>query len=112
MPALPAVDSNVGIAVQIVGGLIATALVYAVALAGRLHRPPIELSRLAATLPIPAATRHRAKLAWIAGWWGVFVLAPAVFAIARAAAVGPEMALLAGATAIAIASAWRPRGVT
>jgi hypothetical protein len=56
---------------------------YALALAGRLRRPPIELPRLSATLPITAGARHRAKLAWLAGWLVVFVLAPAAFAIAR-----------------------------
>jgi hypothetical protein len=57
--------------------------VYAFALAGRLRRPPIELARLSATLPIGPAARRRAKRAWLAGWLVVFVLAPAAFALAR-----------------------------
>ena len=53
------------------------------ALAGRLTRPPIELPRLSATLPITAAARRRAKLAWIVSWSLVFVLAPLAFALLR-----------------------------
>jgi hypothetical protein len=59
------------------------ATIYALALAGRLYRPPIELPRLAATLPITPAARTRAKLGWLAGWVGVFVVIPAVFALWR-----------------------------
>jgi hypothetical protein len=57
--------------------------VYAVALTGRLFRPPIELPRLAATLPISSEARKRAKVAWIATWLLVFVALPAVFAAVR-----------------------------
>lgn len=59
------------------------AVLYAGALAGRLTRPPIELPRLSATLPITAAARRRAKLAWIVSWSLVFVLAPLAFALLR-----------------------------
>ena len=62
---------------------LAGAALYAVALAGRLRRPPIELRRLSSTLPISAAARARAKLAWIVTWSLVFVAVPAVFALAR-----------------------------
>lgn len=57
--------------------------VYAIALTGRLFRPPIELPRLAATLPITSEARKRAKVAWIAAWLLVFVAVPAVFAAIR-----------------------------
>ncbi len=62
---------------------IAGAASYGVVLAGRLRRPPIELTRLSTTLPLPAAARARAKLAWVLGWWTVFAGAPAVFAALR-----------------------------
>lgn len=64
------------------GVLVGTGL-YAVALTGRLFRPPIELPRLAATLPISARARLRAKLAWVLAWAVVFVVIPLVFAAAR-----------------------------
>jgi hypothetical protein len=63
--------------------VLAGAAMYAIALAGRLFRPPIELPRLAATLPITAAARTRAKIAWVVAWSAVFVLAPLAFAAAR-----------------------------
>jgi hypothetical protein len=65
--------------------VLAGAGMYAIALAGRLFRPPIELPRLAATLPIGARARTRAKLAWIVVWSSVFVAAPLVFAVLRLA---------------------------
>jgi hypothetical protein len=64
-------------------GTLAAAAVYALALAGRLRRPPIELPRLSATLPITASARARAKLAWLVVWLALFVGAPAAFALAR-----------------------------
>jgi hypothetical protein len=63
--------------------VLAGAGMYAIALAGRLFRPPIELPRLAATLPISAAARTRAKVAWVVAWSAVFVLIPLGFAAAR-----------------------------
>ncbi len=57
---------------------------YAISLGRRLARPPIELARLSTTLPIPAASRRRAKIAWLATWIAVFVALPAVFALIRA----------------------------
>ena len=62
---------------------LAGAALYALALAGRLKRPPIELPRLSATLPITASSRRRAKIAWLAGWLVVYVLVPAAFALVR-----------------------------
>jgi hypothetical protein len=62
---------------------LAGAALYALALAGRLRRPPIELARLSATLPIPPGARTRAKLAWLASWLVLFVVIPAVFALVR-----------------------------
>jgi hypothetical protein len=62
----------------------AGAALYAGALAGRLARPPIELPRLSATLPIAPAARRRAKLAWLATWSLVFVVVPLAFALVRA----------------------------
>jgi len=63
--------------------VLAGAGMYAVALTGRLFRPPIELPRLAATLPITAAARMRAKVAWVVTWAVVFVVIPLGFAAAR-----------------------------
>jgi hypothetical protein len=62
---------------------LAGGVMYGAALAGRLGRPPIELPRLSATLPISAAARRRAKLAWIVTWALLFVVIPASFALAR-----------------------------
>ena len=61
----------------------ATAL-YAATLARRIAHPPIELPRLSPTLPITAAARRRAKLAWIVSWSLVFVGVPLAFALLRA----------------------------
>jgi hypothetical protein len=63
--------------------VLAGMAMYGVALAGRLARPPIEIPRLTATLPISAAAISRAKLAWIVTWACVFVVVPAAFAAAR-----------------------------
>jgi hypothetical protein len=63
--------------------MLAGAAMYAIALAGRLRRPPIELPRLSATLPITAAARRRAKLAWLTSWLVVFVAIPLGIAAAR-----------------------------
>jgi len=60
------------------------AALYAATLASRLSHPPIELPRLSSTLPITAAARRRAKLAWIVSWSLVFVGAPLAFALLRA----------------------------
>ncbi len=65
--------------------VLSAAGMYAIALAGRLFRAPIELPRLAATLPITAAARTRAKVAWVVAWSIVFVVIPLVFAAARLA---------------------------
>ncbi len=65
--------------IAVLGG---TAL-YAVVLAVRLRHPPLELPRLSATLPIAPSAIARAKLAWLAAWWLIFVGAPAAFALAR-----------------------------
>jgi len=63
------------------GATLAGTAVYALALAGRLRRPPIELPRLSAALPIAPAARRRAKIAWLAVWLAVFVLVPAAIAV-------------------------------
>jgi hypothetical protein len=84
---------------------IAGAAAYGVVLAGRLQRPPIELARLSDTLPITAAARARAKLAWLVGWWTIFVAAPGTFAVLRQPDPAPSLALLAGGTiAVLVAS--------
>ena len=57
--------------------------IYGVALAGRLKKPPIEIPRLAATLPIATAAIARAKLAWVIAWTVLFVAIPAAFAAVR-----------------------------
>jgi len=81
------------------------AAAYGVVLGGRLHRPPIELARLTTTLPIPAAACARAKVAWVAGWWTIFVAIPGAFSIARQPDLVANLALLAGATVVVIGSA-------
>ncbi len=65
--------------VVVIGG----AALYAIALARRLYRPPIELLRLSATLPISPEARTRAKVAWVVAWAIVFVVVPSVFAAVR-----------------------------
>ena len=75
---------------------------YATILAARLQRAPIELSRLSDTLPIAAAARSRAKLAWLIGWWTIFVAAPGAFAVARQAERAPGVVLLVVTTAIVL----------
>jgi len=75
---------------------------YGIVLAGRLQRPPIELHRLSSTLPITAAARARAKLAWLVGWWTIFVALPGVVAAVRQPDIGPSLLLLAGATGAVI----------
>jgi len=80
---------------------IGGAATYGLVLAGRLRRPPIELVRLSATLPLTARARARAKLAWLLGWWSIFVVVPAVFAALRQS--DPTVGIaLAGAATIAI----------
>jgi hypothetical protein len=82
--------------------VIGGAASYGLVLAGRLRRPPIELARLSATLPLPLRARRRAKLAWLLGWWSVFVATPAVFAALRQPEPVSALALIAGATAVLI----------
>ena len=53
-----------------------------------------------ATLPITAAARARAKLAWLVGWWTIFVAIPALFASLRQADPPPGLALLGGGTVV------------
>ena len=60
---------------------LAGAALYAIALAGRLRRAPIELPRLSSTLPIAPSARARAKLAWLVVWLAIYVLVPATFAL-------------------------------
>ncbi|HEV7557555.1 MAG TPA: hypothetical protein VGO00_18955, partial [Kofleriaceae bacterium] len=55
---------------------LVAATVYAAVLVKRLREPPIELPRLADTLPITASARQRAKLVWLAGWYIIFVAIP------------------------------------
>jgi hypothetical protein len=92
----------------LVGALVGAAA-YATLLAGRLVRAPIELPRLLPTLPIGGADAARAKRAWMAGWWAVFVALPALLA-------APWLGLgvvggLGGATALVVATGgWRTRG--
>ncbi|MBL0217518.1 MAG: hypothetical protein IPQ07_27045 [Myxococcales bacterium] len=62
---------------------LVAATAYGIALGRRLRHPPIELAKLSATLPIAPSAVSRAKLAWVIGWWTLFVLAPALFAALR-----------------------------
>jgi hypothetical protein len=78
---------------------------YGLAVGGRLHRPPIELIRLSQSLPITTAARRRAKLAWITGWWSIFVLTPGLFAALRQPSTVEGLALVVGATVVVMGSA-------
>ncbi|MFN0252658.1 MAG: hypothetical protein ACKV2T_37625 [Kofleriaceae bacterium] len=78
---------------------------YGLAVGGRLHRPPIELIRLSHSLPITNRARLRAKLAWVVGWWFVFVLAPGLFAALRQASPIEGLSLVGGATIVVIGAA-------
>jgi hypothetical protein len=71
---------------------------YGLVLAARLRRPPIELARLSATLPLAPRARRRAKLAWLLGWWSVFIVVPGVFAALRQPEPVSGLALTASAT--------------
>lgn len=90
---------------------ITGATLYAIALAGRLYRPPIELARLSATLPLAHADIARAKLVWLLGWWTIFVAAPTLFAALRQADPTPPLALLGGGTLIVLAASFVRRKV-
>jgi hypothetical protein len=57
-------------------GLTVGLAAYAFALWRRLDRPPIELSRVAAQLPIAPGARDGAKRTWLALWLLVFALPP------------------------------------
>ena len=63
--------------------ILAGGVLYGAALANRLRRPPIELARLSATLPIEPRVRALAKLAWIVAWATVYLAIPATFALLR-----------------------------
>lgn len=88
--------------------LVATlvgASAYGLAVGARLHRPPIELPRLSRTLPFSLSAAHRAKVAWVIGWWTIFVAAPALFASLRQSSPLEGLALLGGGTLLVIGSA-------
>ena len=80
----------------------AGAAAYGVVLTGRLQRAPIELPRLSATLAITEAARTRAKLAWILGWWTIFIAVPGVLAVIRQPEGGPGFVLLGAATLVVV----------
>jgi hypothetical protein len=82
--------------------VIGGAASYGLVLSGRLRRPPIELARLSATLPLAPRAHARARLAWLLGWWVVFVAVPAVFAALRQPEPVSGLALTAGATIVMI----------
>jgi len=86
---------------------LAGAAAYGVVLAGRLQKPPIELQRLTPTLPISDAAVARAKIAWVIGWWTIFIAAPGVFAVVRQDELVPYAALLGGASVVVLVAALR-----
>src|SRR6185295_16429110 len=88
---------------------IGSAASYGLVLAGRLHRAPIELRRLSATLPLSASSLARAKLAWLLGWWVIFAGAPALFAALRQTDPSIGLALTLGATIVMIVAGALPR---
>ena len=81
------------------------AAAYGLAVGARLHKPPIEHAKLSATLPISSAARRRAKVAWVIGWWTIFVLAPALFATLRQADPTAGLALAGGGTLLVVGAA-------
>ena len=83
-------------------GTIGGGVLYAIALAGRIVRPPIELARLSATLPLATSAITRAKLVWLAGWWTIFFVLPSLFAALRQADPIPGLALLGGGTLVVL----------
>ena len=89
--------------------VIGGAASYGLVLARRLRRPPIELARLSATLPLAPGALAREKLAWVLGWWMVFVAVPAVFAALRQPEPVSGVALIAGATILVIVAGASPR---
>ncbi len=84
--------------------LVGTAA-YGLSLSGRLQRPPIELPKLSATLPISSSSRRLAKLVWILGWWTIFVLGPGLFAALRQPSPLPGLALVGGGTLAVLVAA-------
>ena len=88
---------------------IAGAASYGLVLAGRTRRPPIELARLSATLPLTSQARSRAKLAWLLGWWSIFAGAPAVFAALRQSEPVTGLVLTGAATLLMIVAGALPR---
>jgi hypothetical protein len=85
------------------------AAAYGLVLASRLRRPPIELRRLSATLPLTPRAHARARLAWLLGWWSIFAGAPGVFAALRQTDPMVGLALTGAATAVMIVASALPR---
>ncbi len=83
----------------------AGAAAYGVVLGRRLGLPPIDLPRLSHTLPISNSARARANVAWIVGWWTMFVALPGAAAIARQPYSLAPIALLGAATVIVLGAA-------
>ncbi len=77
---------------------------YAVALAGRLDRPPIELTRHSRTMPLGDAAVRTAKLVWLASWWVVFVIVPATFAAVRVTDTGTWLTVCTVVTVAVLAT--------
>jgi hypothetical protein len=88
---------------------IAGAAIYGLVLARRLRRPPIELVRLSAALPLGERLRRRARLAWLLGWWLTFTGAPAVFAALRQSDPASGLLLAGSATLLLIVAGASPR---
>ena len=91
--------------------LVGTAA-YGLAVAGRLHRPPIELAKLSATLPISSAAGARAKVAWVIGWWTIYVLVPGLFAALRQGEPLVGVLLVGGGTVLVFGAALVGRRAT
>lgn len=89
---------------------LAAATLYGLAVGARLYQPPVELARLSRTLPITEAARRRAKVAWLVGWWTIFVALPALFAALRQTEALVGVALLAGGTVLVLGAAIARRG--
>jgi hypothetical protein len=78
------------------------ATLYGLAVGARLYRPPVELARLSRTLPIRPEAGRRAKLAWLTGWWLIYVALPGLFAALRQTEPLIGLALVGGGTLIVL----------
>jgi hypothetical protein len=75
-------------------------MVYAWLLGLRMHREPIELPRLLASLPFSSADARRSAQLYVGWWWALFVAAPSVAWIVRGPAPLPAAAAVGAAAMV------------